>query len=113
MSNCNWDCCLITCYGCFGWLGPDQSSSSRAPPWLSTRPGLNFEPRRFESQTSRAMTSEDLFGHQFLQRVFGPNTYRGSLACGTLQMVFERILQMCFERILQMCFGLWYPTDVL
>src|SRR6218665_129808 len=36
MSNCNWNYCLITCYGCLGWLGPDQSSSSRAPSWLST-----------------------------------------------------------------------------
>src|SRR6218665_2439201 len=36
MSNCNWNCGLITCYGCLGWLGPDQSSSSRAPSWLST-----------------------------------------------------------------------------
>src|SRR6218665_2255375 len=32
MSNCNWNCCLITCYGCLGWLGPDQSSSSRPRP---------------------------------------------------------------------------------
>src|SRR6218665_3693053 len=36
MSNWNWNCCSITCYGCVGWLGPDQSSSSRAPSWLST-----------------------------------------------------------------------------
>src|SRR6218665_199592 len=36
MSNCNWNYCLITCYGCLGWLGPYQSSSSRAPSWLST-----------------------------------------------------------------------------
>src|SRR6218665_3559790 len=40
MSNCNWNCCFITCYGCLGWQGPDQSSSSRAPSWLST--GLSY-----------------------------------------------------------------------
>src|SRR6218665_51451 len=71
MSNCNWNCCLITCYGCLGWLWLDKSSSSRAPSWLST--GLE---RASEVQHTPTPTTIYMYSHSCNYPSAHPSVHR-------------------------------------
>src|SRR6218665_1697350 len=63
MSNC----CLITCYGCLGWLGPDKSSSSR----VVGRPGAPAQTKE-SARRDGAAVAWLLCGHMFLLCGAGP-----------------------------------------